>query len=72
MTTTRNEGFVIVALLAASTITMMMIVGICCFVGSRHYRLNSNQVKRAEVLMLQDGTRDEEYGAVPRSFLNWA
>ena len=44
----RKEGAVIVALMAFSTLAMMLIVGAICIVGSRHSKLYNKQEVLAE------------------------
>ena len=44
----RKEGFVVVALMAFSTLAMMLIIGALCIVGSRHTKLYNKQEVLAE------------------------
>ena len=46
----RKEGFVIVTLLALSTMIMLTIVGTICVVGGKHYKLYREQQVLAERL----------------------
>ena len=62
MSAQQKEGFVIVALMALSTVIMMMVVGMCWMVGSKHMRLHSEPV-RAEVQTIETGETQEEESA---------
>ena len=58
----QKEGFVIVALMALSTVIMMMVVGMCWMVGSKHMQLHREPV-RAEVQTIETGETQEEEDA---------
>lgn len=62
MSAQQKEGFVIVALMALSTVIMMMVVGMCWMVGSKHMQLHSEPV-RAEVETIETGETQEEENA---------
>lgn len=62
MSAQQKEGFVIVALMALSTVIMMMVVGMCWMVGSKHMQLHSDPV-RAEVETIETGETQEEENA---------
>ena len=67
MISERNEGVVIVARLAVSTVVMMTIIGVSCMIGNRHFKLNRDQQIRAGVVM--NDTREEGYEAKMLAFL---
>lgn len=67
MISDRNEGVVIVALIAVSTAVMIMIIGVCCMLGNRHFKLNRDQETRAGVVM--NDTREAGYEAKMLEFL---
>jgi len=69
MNTQRTEGAVLVMLLAVSAISAMLIVGVCCMVSGRYFKLNRNQAVHAGVVMLDDSARDGEFGAKSSGFL---
>ena len=58
----RKEGFVIVTLLALSTMIMLTIVGTICVVGSKHYKLYREQQVLAESqrIEVESGELDHE------------
>ena len=58
----RKEGFVIVTLLALSTMIMLTIVGTICVVGSKHYKLYHEQQVLAESqkIEVESGELDHE------------
>ena len=58
----RKEGFVIVTLLALSTMIMLTIVGTICVVGGKHYELYREQQVLAESqkIEVESGELDHE------------
>jgi len=60
MSAQQKEGFVIVALMALSTVIMVMVVGMCWMIGSRHMKMNREAI-RAEVQTIEiEETQEEE------------
>lgn len=59
MSAQQNEGFVIVALMALSTVIMMMVVSMCWMVGSRHMQMRQQEIL-AEVQTIEAEETQEE------------
>ena len=75
MNTQRMEGAVLVMLLAVSAVgsffitLFMLIVGACCMISGRFFKLDHEQEVRAGVVMLDDGAMDGAHEANMRAFL---
>ena len=69
MYTQRMEGAVLVMLLAVSAVSAMLIVGACCMISGRFFKLDHEQEVRAGVVMLDDGALDGAHEANMRAFL---
>ena len=67
MISERNEGFLIVALLAVSTVVMMTIIGAFCVIGNRQFKLDCDQEVRVGVVM--NDAREEGIEAKMLAFL---
>ena len=60
----RKEGFVIVALMALSTVVMLTIVGAICIVGSYHHKLYREQEVLAESQSIEIEAEESEHDAM--------
>ena len=72
MGTQKREGFVLVALMALSTIIVATVVSTACVVGGRHYKqykLGEEEKIRAEAAMPEPGVPEAEREVMCRTFL---